>query len=192
MNMFREPTAQRTDDFLPRPGKITGLTKFLGVLLLLVALRTTVQAGSISFSWNPSPDPIVVGYRIHYGAASGDYTDEISAGSATNATISGLIPGTTYYFAVTTYSSLGTESPLSSEVSYTAPILPGVHLSIAPARDFILTVTGLTGHTYEIQATQNLIDWTVIGTVTLGAGGLLNFTDTNGAGFSRRFYRTRG
>jgi hypothetical protein len=132
-----------------------------------------------------------VGYRIHYGAASGDYTDEISAGSATNATISGLIPGTTYYFAVTTYSSLGMESPLSSEVSYTAPILPGVHLSITPARNYILTVTGLTGHTYDIQATQNLIDWTVIGKVTLGAGGLLNFTDTNGAGFSRRFYRTR-
>ncbi len=192
MNSFYEPPAQRADDFLPGPGKITGLTKFLGGLLILVALGTTVRAGSAAFSWNPSPDPIVAGYRVYYGTASGDYTGEISAGSATNATISGLIPGTTYYFAVTTYSSLDTESPLSSEVSYTMPILPGVHLGITSARGFILTVTGLIGHTYDIQATQNFIDWTVIGTVTLGAGGWLNFTDTNGAGFSRRFYRTRG
>jgi Fibronectin type III domain len=192
MNRFYKPTARRTDDFLPRPGKIAGLTMFLGGLLVLVALSPTVQAGSTSFSWNPSPDPIVVGYRIDYGAASGEYTDEISTGSATNATISGLIPGTTYYFAVTTYSSLGTESLLSSEVSYTMPILPGVHLRITPAREFILTVTGLTGHTYDIQVSQNLIDWTIIGTVTLGTGGSLNFTDTNGTGFSRRFYRIRG
>jgi len=33
--------------------------------------------------------------------------------------------------------------------------------------------------------------WTVIGTVTVGAGGSLNFADTNAANFPQRFYRTQ-
>jgi hypothetical protein len=175
------------------PFKITGLTKFLGGLLILAAFSTTVQAGqSVTLAWNASTNPIVTGYNVYYGGGSGTYTNEISVGSATNATISGLIPGTTYYFAATTYSSLGVESPFSSEVSYTVPILAGVQLHVTPTRKFILTVTGPIGHTYDIQATQDFKTWTVIGTVTVGASGSLNFTDTNAARFSRRFYRTRG
>ena len=69
---------------------------------------------------------------------------------------------------------------------------PAVQFSVTPTRQFILTVTGPVGHTYDIQATQDFITWTVIGTVTVGASGSLNFTDTNAASFSRRFYRTRG
>jgi hypothetical protein len=77
-------------------------------------------------------------------------------------------------------------------VSYTVPILPGVQIRITPTRQFILTVNGPAGHTYNIQATQDFITWTVIGTVTVGTNGTLNFTDTNAASFSKRFYRTQG
>ena len=70
--------------------------------------------------------------------------------------------------------------------------VPGVQLRVTPARQFVLTVNGPIGHTYDIQATQDLKTWTVIGTVTMGTNGLSVFTDTNAASFSRRFYRTRG
>ena len=73
-------------------------------------------------AWNASTDPNVAGYNIYYGGASGVYTNEISAGNATNVTISGLVPGTTYYFAATTYDAVGMESPFSSEVSYLVPL----------------------------------------------------------------------
>ena len=53
-------------------------------------------------------------------------------------------------------------------------------------------MTGPIGHTYDILATQDFITWTVIGTVTMGASGSLDFTVTNAASFSKRFYRTRG
>jgi hypothetical protein len=175
------------------PFKITGLMKFLGCLLILVALSTTVQAGqSVTLAWNRSSDTNVAGYKIYDGVASHAYSNMVDAGNGTNATISGLIPGATYYFAATTYAASGVESSFSSEVSYTVPILPGVQLNVTPTRQFILTVTGLIGHTYDIQATQDFKTWTVIGTVTVGAGGSLNFTDTNAASFSKRFYRTRG
>jgi hypothetical protein len=52
-------------------------------------------------------------------------------------------------------------------------------------------VTGPINHTYDIQATQDFKTWKVIGTVMVGASGSLDFTDTNAASFSRRFYRTR-
>jgi len=193
MSIFHERRAQRANDVLRRPFKITGLTKFLGGLLILTALITSVQAaGSVTLAWNRSSDTNVAGYNIYYGGASGAYTNEISVGNATNATISGLVQGTVYYFAATTYAASGMESPFSSEVSYTVPILPGVQLRVKPTRQFTLTVTGTIGHTYNIQATQDFKTWTVIGTVTVGVSGSVNFTDTNAASFSRRFYRTRG
>jgi hypothetical protein len=194
MSIFHERRAQRANDVLRWPFKTTGRMRFLGGLLILAALGTTVQAGqSVTLAWNQSTDPTVVGYNIYYGGASGIYTNEFSAGSATNATISGLISGQTYYFAATAYNSLGLESGFSSEMSYVVPTtLSGVQLRVTPARQFILTVTGLIGHTYNIQATQDFKTWTVIGTVTVGASGSLNFTDTNAASFSRRFYRTQG
>ena len=356
MSIFHERRAQRANDVLRWPFKITGLTKFLGGFLILTALITSVQAaGSVTLAWNRSSDTNVAGYNVYYGGASGAYTNEISVGNATNATITGLVQGTVYYFAATTYAASGMESPFSSEISYTIPlpavatlwpstavpgvvdagpdravelgvkfrsdvagsitgirfykasantgthvgnlwtstgtllatatftgetasgwqqvnfatpvsitantvyvasyhannghysydnnyfsvngvdnpplhalangvsggngvyaygsssifpnqtwnacnywvdvvwqiVLPGVQLNITPTRQFILTVNGPVGQTYNVQATQDFKTWTTIGTVTVGASGSLNFTDTNAASFSRRFYRTR-
>jgi hypothetical protein len=190
MNIIHERRVQCANDILRWPFKSTGLMKFLGGLLILAALSPTVHGQSVTLAWNQSTNPTVAGYNIYYGGASGNYTNTLSVGNATNATISGLAQGTTYYFAATTYDSSGMESLFSSEVSYTTPILPGVQFRVTSARQFVLTVTGPIGHTYDIQATQDFVTWTVIGTVTVGATGSLDFTDTNAASFSRRFYRT--
>jgi hypothetical protein len=306
MNIIHECRAQRANEVLCRPFKITGLTKFLGGLLILAALSTSAQAaGSVTLTWIRCTNSIVAGYNVYYGGASGTYTNEIRVGNATNATISGLVQGTTYYFAATSYTSLGMESPFSSEVSYLvppnvplvnqpptlnalggltinsnagpqtvnltgitsgasnevqtltvtatssntnlirtptvsytspntngtlsfasvtnkigtatitvtvndggtsnnltsqsfvvtvglSPPPPSVQVRTIQSGQFILTITGQVGHTYNIQATQDFKTWTVIGTATVGATGSLNFTDTNTASYSRRFYRTKG
>ena len=134
-----------------------------------------------------------MGYNLYYGGASGTYTNVLNAGNVTNATVSGLIQGTTYYFTATTYNSSGVQSPFSNEVAYTVTTNAStMQLRVTPTRQFILTVTGPVGHTYNIQASQDLITWTIIGTLTMGASGSSSFTDTNAASFSRRFYRTQG
>ncbi len=193
MNIIHERRALGANDILHRPFKITGLAKFLEGLLILAALGTTIQAASVTLGWNASTDPLIAGYNIYYGGTSGTYTNQASVGLATTAVTSGLLVGVTYYFAATSYNAAGMESQFSGEVSYTVPVQPQrVQITAMPAGQFALTVAGTVGHTYNIQATQDFKIWTIIGSVTVGATGSLNFTDTNAASFSNRFYRTQG
>jgi hypothetical protein len=94
---------------------------FVLLALVFMQLRVLAVSTSVTLSWNPSTDPTIAGYNIYYGGASYTYTNEISIGNSTSVTISGLIPGTTYYFAATTYSALGFESAFSSELAYLVP-----------------------------------------------------------------------
>jgi hypothetical protein len=183
------------------PSRIVGSTKVLTVIFSFALFYNSIQAfgatvptgQSVTVTWNSNTDSNIIGYNVYYGGASGTYTNMISVSNVTNTTISGLLAGVTYYFVVTAYNSLGQESVYSGEVSHSVvglPTMPTVQCCSAPVGQFSLIVAGVIGHTYDIQATQDLTNWTVIGSVKLGAGGSLNFTDTNAANFSTRFYRT--
>ena len=163
---------------------------------LLHSPRTAFSAvapdPSVTLAWNASASADATGYRIYYGAASGNYTNSIMVGNATSNSVSGLLVGATYYFTVVAYNSIGLESIFSNEIIYTVPGgLAQLQIRIAANKQAILTVTGKTNHTYEIQATSDLKTWTVIGSVTLGATGSVNYTNTNAGSFPTRFYRTR-
>ncbi len=94
---------------------------FLGVFISILPCPGFAQT-NVTLAWNPSTNPIVAGYKIYYGGASGNYTNKTSVGSATSFTVSNLLNGGTYYFAASTYSAAGAESALSTEVSYTVPV----------------------------------------------------------------------
>jgi hypothetical protein len=87
----------------------------------------TATVGNVTLNWTPptqnvdnTPLTNLAGYDIHYGTASGQYTQTIAINNPGIATyvVSNLSPGT-YYFTVAAVNSQGTESPLSSEVSAT-------------------------------------------------------------------------
>jgi hypothetical protein len=168
--------------------------------MFLVMLHKPVQAFSdplpdrysLTLAWDPNPSPDVAGYHLYYGTVSGNYTNSILTGNVTTATVLGLSWGVTYYFAITTVGLDGQESAFSGEISYQQE-LPGVQMQmhIGPNGQFVLTVAGPVGHTYEIEASQDLSTWTVIGTVTLDISSSQDFTDTNAVNFPRRFYRSR-
>jgi hypothetical protein len=98
------------------------LSSILFSVLFAVMQLSAFATRSVTLAWDASTDPSVVGYNVYYGGASGAYTNEICAGNTINATISGLVQGTTYYFAATTYAVSVVESRLSSEVSYLVPL----------------------------------------------------------------------
>lgn len=107
--------------------RLCNLKKLLVALFLAlfaVAVMPRVEAGeSVTLSWDSNPETDIAGYRVCYGQYSGilDETAD-TGGTVTEMSISGLIPGETYYFAVLAYNQQGIEGPLSNEISYTVPL----------------------------------------------------------------------
>jgi hypothetical protein len=133
----------------------------------------------------------VAGYRIYQGGLSGAYTNVADTGVAISANLVNLVEGMTYYFAVTAYDSSGLESNFSNELAYLTPGASNqLQARLTSSGQMVLTTMGSAGANYNIQATTNLNDWTTIAMVTLGAAGSGDFTDTNAAMYSKRFYRT--
>src|SRR5215469_7603703 len=112
-----------------------GITNGNGLRLIgiLVAVAVTLMAlptfasQSVTLTWSPSSSPDVVGYNIYYGGqASGSYTNEITVGNTTNATVTGLVNGNTYFFSARSVNSSGFESPMALQASYVVPGLAAI------------------------------------------------------------------
>jgi hypothetical protein len=93
-----------------------------GSWLALALQLPAVATQSVTLGWNPSTIPNVASYRIYYGTVSQNYSHVVAVGNVTNAVISGLADGTTFFFAATTTDTAGDESAFSNEASFsTAP-----------------------------------------------------------------------
>jgi hypothetical protein len=158
--------------------------------IIPMASAATPTPASVTLAWDPSPDSAVTGYRVHYGVVSGQYTNSLAVGNSTATTVSGLVHGVTYYFATTAYNASGAQSQFSNEISYQVAFSQ-LRISALPAQEVKLTVAGQAGHVYDIEATQDFTTWAVIGVVTAGASGSVDFIDENAASFPLRFYRLR-
>lgn len=100
-------------------------------------LPLSASAASVTLSWNPSVSPKIAGYNIYYGPAIGIYTNKIfAAGSAsTRVSVTGLVPGATYYFGAKAVDLGGNLSPISNVASYTVPVGSVVATNQPPALD---------------------------------------------------------
>ena len=100
------------------------------VTLLIVAIAGGVtngaQADNLQLAWNADADIRVGGYQVHYGTASGQYQNQIAAVS-TSATVTGLQPGQTYFFATRACTQDATtcgrfSNEYSTTIPYPAPV----------------------------------------------------------------------
>ena len=193
-----KPTVNRTNhvsSVTPRKanygGAVAGL--LLGFALLhspASALAVVPSTGMTGLAWDSSPSSGVAGYRVYLGTASGNYTSSVEAGTATTTTIPNLLSGTTYFFAVKAYNASGVESAFSNEISF-VPGVATLQLTVTASGQPFLTVKGLAGHTYEVQATRDLRTWSVLGNVTAGSNGIVTYADNPAVVGLKRFYRTR-
>jgi hypothetical protein len=96
---------------------------FLPVILCFFLSYSISSAAQATLTWDP---PVVftdvTGYMIHYGTASGVYSQGVDVGNTTSYTVSNLNDGQTYYFTATAYDLAGNQSVYSNEVSIGTPI----------------------------------------------------------------------
>ena len=138
------------NDAFGRLSKLLGLAHGLGATLIVTALTASALGqGSVTLAWNPDAGNAIASYRLYQGAVSQTYTNVIAAGNVTNETVSSLVSGATYFFAVTAVGTNGLESAYSSEVSYTVPLPTNTPPTIA------LTAP-VNGASYVAPATINL------------------------------------
>jgi hypothetical protein len=122
-------------------------------------LATT--AFSATLEWDPNTETDLAGYRVYYGPVSRSYTNVLEVGNVTSNTLSGLVSGAQYFFAVTAYNIYGDESDFSNEVAFTVPDPINVPPTLDPIGDVmldedaptrVLILTGISaGASNEIQ-----------------------------------------
>src|SRR5262249_34860502 len=71
----------------------------------------------VTIAWD-SVKGDVAGYRLYVGQQSGDYSQAVDTGNATQTTLTNLSNGATYFFSVAAYSNEGIESAYAQEISY--------------------------------------------------------------------------
>ncbi len=114
----------RSEDVSARQTRVPGWAKRLAAALALVALAASARAQTtVTLAWDPSAGVGISGYRVYQGSVSRTYTNIITVGNTTNCTVSNLVAGATYFFAVTARGTNGLESDFSTEISYTVPVV---------------------------------------------------------------------
>jgi len=91
----------------------------------ITVVANPVDVTSATLKWNASRDAGLAGYKVFCGKAAGNYSFTHNAGVVSSQVITGLIPGTTYFFTVREYDGAANPGIPSSEVRWLAP-LPNV------------------------------------------------------------------
>jgi hypothetical protein len=117
-------------------GRLNRALLFFVMVTGLLVGRAACFAETVVLSWDANSESDLSGYKVHYkadsstlpfdGAGAGEGGSPVDVHNLTTATISGLDPGRTYYFAVTAYNTTGIESAYSNIVTVLESVPPAV------------------------------------------------------------------
>lgn len=115
----------KTPSTFTRWNVIVGLAwLWLLVVPPALAVENGEPIGIVKLRWDLSWEPDIAGYRVHWGAESGQYTEILDVGYEVKAQLENLPVGATYFAAVTAYNTYGLESDYSNEISFTVVTPP--------------------------------------------------------------------
>lgn len=105
----------------------------LQIIMIMLTMPRVAFPASVVLNWDPSPDADLAGYKVYYqanssvlpfvGTGATEGSAPINAGNTTTFTVDGLNPGSSYYFAVTAYNTVGLESVYSNIIKIANPTL---------------------------------------------------------------------
>lgn len=110
--------------------KYAALIIVILIIIVFFVLRNVALRqpdGTATLTWNANTEKDLSGYKIYYGTAprksdcpaDAGYAETAAAGNKTSHTIEKLVPGSTYYFSVTSSNTSGKESCFSPEMKKT-------------------------------------------------------------------------
>jgi hypothetical protein len=141
-------------------------------------------AGQVTLAWNATttntdgtPATDLAGYHLYYWQGSTGTPQNLNVGKTTTYTLTGLVNGATYSFAVAAYNTSGTESSYSNTITATIP--SGNNAPLASAD----TTSATTGTPVTITVLANDTDADgnplTITSVTQGAHGTVTISGTS-------------
>jgi hypothetical protein len=122
--VFSKPSVICMNDIVKNTAKTAIIFFALLSGFSLGAHTIAIPHQTVTLAWYPNASPIIAGYKVYFGTASQVYNHVLDLGDNTAAQITNLVAGSTYYFAVTAYTSFGLESAPSGEISYVVPMPP--------------------------------------------------------------------
>lgn len=136
------------------------LKKLALLVVSFLAILPVFGETSVTLAWNPNAEENVIGYRLYWGTESRSYLFNLTVPAPqTQATVTGLLPGVTYFFAVTAFTNEGLESDYSDEVSYTIPVPPSLSYSSA---DKTVRWPVVAGFVDLLEVSEDLVIWSQV------------------------------
>jgi autotransporter-associated beta strand protein len=162
----------------------------------VAALPITASAATLNASVNPNGAAAACWF-ICTNAAFTNTTAKINLPSgttavSTNATLTGLLPGTTYYFQVVATNSVGTNT--GNELSFTtlSVTAPKLTAPVLSGGTFTSTFTNTVGALFKVYTSTNVAlpfsQWTLLGQATEVSPGNFQFSDAHATN-TTEFYR---
>ena len=174
-------------------------------------LVSSAAPGGVRLSWNPAADAqtptlgLTCNLRVGTTPGGGDVISPLSSpatgfrriaqrGNAEQrrfAILTHLTPGQTYYWSVQAVDGAYAGGPFAPESSFTYTPPPVILMNSnfgSQGGKFGFDFLGQSGHVAAVQASTNLVNWSVVSNFILGAGPQ-HFIDSQSTSFSRRFYR---
>lgn len=163
-------------------------------------LVTNVTAGSATLGAMLNPLGTTAGYYFQYGVTTNNCsctaTNNMIAGminSLVGMSVTGLASGTKYYYSMVAVSSGGTT--VTTNGTFTTLSIPAVQLNGAPTplgqgqKRMQLSLTSVTGATFTVLGSKDLVHWASLGTMTETSPGQYVFTDSELATNPSCYYR---
>lgn len=172
---------------------------FIPALITFALLACYKPAWGATIQWEANQETNFAGYKVYIGTQTRRYDTVIDAGRTPGKTIESLLPGRSYYLAVTAYCSNGLESDFSAEVILTLPAL-GTNTYLVPFRlsfpaaaaAATITFVGEAGRPCFIQACADMRSWQTIGVFTPPSSGTYQWADAEAPRHAMRIYRVIG